>query len=101
MTRELRISEAAEADIVEAVDYYSSRESGVELKFIGSVEKVYRRIVTAPFSFPIIAGTYVRRALTDRFPFVIMFSVRKDHIFIYSVLHNRRNPPRWRGRIDN
>lgn len=100
MKRELRISSAAEVDVAESWDYYRIEEPGLESEFIRCVEKGYSRVVDTPFTFPLVFSTSVRRAVIDRFPFAIIFSVRDDHIFVYSVFHSSRNPIIWQGRID-
>jgi len=100
MNLKLRISPAAEVDAEEASDYYSIESPGLDRLFIAEIHRTLARIVVTPLAFPVIFGSEIRSVQVDRFPFSILFSLRKDHVWVFSVFHNSRNPMIWRGRID-
>lgn len=41
----------------------------------------------------------VRRALTDRFPYRIFFSVISETLYVHAVLHGAQHDRRWRERL--
>lgn len=40
----------------------------------------------------------IRRCLTNRFPFGILYSVEADRVLILAVMHLHRDPGYWRER---
>ena len=48
--------------------------------------------------FNVVAGD-VRRALLHTFPYAIYLRVSDEMIVVLAVLHLRRNPKIWRGRV--
>jgi len=41
----------------------------------------------------------VRRAALRRFPYVIIYTVDDTEIVIVACIHARRDPKRWKGRL--
>lgn len=99
MIRELKLSPGATADFDDAADWYSV-DPDLKAQFVETVNKSLSRIVAFPLSFPVVEGTQVRKATLKRFRYIILFSVRTDHIWVYSIFHTSRNPIIWRGRLD-
>lgn len=58
------------AEFEEAARYYADRQSGLELRFIASVENAIARIVEAPNRHRSFFGQ-VRRCLTQVFPYAV------------------------------
>jgi hypothetical protein len=56
------------------------------------------RLRERPLQFPMVAGD-VRRALLHTFPYAIYFRVSDEMIVVLALLHLRRNPKIWRGRV--
>jgi toxin ParE1/3/4 len=96
----LRLSPGATAEFDEAADWYLTEDPDLMAQFVEAINRSLARIVASPFSFPVVAGTQVRRATVKRFSYIILFSVRPDHTWVYSIFHTSRNPIIWRGRID-
>jgi plasmid stabilization system protein ParE len=44
-----------------------------------------------PLRFPVLHAT-VRRALTRRFPYAILFRLRDEQVVVLSVMHHARDP---------
>jgi toxin ParE1/3/4 len=91
--------EAAEIEAAEAIDWYEEKQAGLGTAFRESVESAISSIQANPFAYPIVQGSKVRRALTERFPYSIIYSVETDAILVVSVFHTSRNPIIWRGRV--
>jgi plasmid stabilization system protein ParE len=41
----------------------------------------------------------VRRALLHTFPYAVYFHLSEETVLVLAVLHLRRNPKVWRGRL--
>lgn len=95
----LELSPAAEIDFDDAVAWYYAHDEEVTFNFIEAVNSTLEFIQDSPSSFPIIYGSFVRKALVKKFPFVILLTEEEDRIYVYSVFHTSRNPIVWRGRV--
>ena len=67
------------------------------LEFVAAVDAALLRIGKAPKSFPRWAGTekaptVIRKALVERFPYVIAFEERKRHALVLAVAHRNGVP---------
>ena len=96
----LELYDEALAEMAGAIEYYSEQREGLGAEFREAVELVLNTIQERPFSYPVIAGSNVRRVLTNRFPFAIIYRIENDMIVIVSVFHTSRDPIIWKGRID-
>lgn len=90
---------AAEAEADEAIKWYEEREFGLGKKLRELVEHSIESIIDNPFSHPVVEGSRVRRALVDRFPYIVVYTIEPDFILIVSIFHTSRNPIIWRGRL--
>ena len=98
MSRTVKFLRAAETEAQEAMNWYEDQESGLGKDFLIAVDQAISNIQKAPFTFPSIDGSTVRRALTRKFPYSIIFSVEPKNILIISIFHSRRDPMVWRDR---
>ena len=82
----------AKKEIVTAWDWYEDQRSGLGDEFKNEVRKKISEIQENPLHYP-LKGKY-REALTDVFPFLIVFRYdEKRKLFvIVSVFHTSRNP---------
>ena len=99
MTYSVILLPVAEIEAAEAVDWYEERETGLGTDFREAVEAAIAAIQRNPLAYPIVAGFNVRRAVTERFPYSIIYSVRADQILVLAIFHSSRNPIIWRGRL--
>lgn len=88
----------ADAEFQEAVGYYEGCESGLGWDFALEVHAAIQRILSHPAAWPVLDGD-VRRCLTNRFPFGVLYSVESDGVFILAVMHLHRNPDYWKKRV--
>lgn len=97
----VRLRELARRDVESALDYYAG-EVGREiaLRFIAALESAYSAIATHPgagsprFAHELaIAGLRSRRL--TRFPHLVSYVERDDHIDVWRVLHAQRDIPAW------
>ncbi len=99
MNRQLIIRRKAEAELTEAFDWYEAQVAGLGSDFLLCVDAVLNAIQRNPEQYPVVHRT-IRRALTRRFPYKILFVVEERTIAVLAVFHVKRNPKRWQERTD-
>ena len=87
---------AALQEYAEAVQFFSQQDK--EQDFIDVVENAIFRIVSAPERWPIVEDQ-IRRYLTRKFSYAILYKVYSDRIAIVAVMSCRRDPDAWKGRL--
>jgi plasmid stabilization system protein ParE len=87
----------AELELREAVAYYEEKSPRLGLDFEAEIEKSIRTIREFPDWWPLREdGT--RRYLTHRFPYLVIYTQKKDHIWIIAIAHCKRRPGYWKDR---
>ncbi|MEO8927055.1 MAG: type II toxin-antitoxin system RelE/ParE family toxin [Caulobacteraceae bacterium] len=91
----------ARRDVEDAADYYA-REAGerIALGFVDALERAYRAIASHPATgSPRYAHELnlpgLRSQAVRRFPYLIFYVERGNHIDIWRVLHAARDIPAW------
>ncbi len=84
------------AEYAEAVQYYAQRVE-VARAFIDAVEDAIYRIKESPAQWGTIEED-VRRCLTHKFPYAILYTIEQDYILILAVMHCSREPGYWKSR---
>jgi plasmid stabilization system protein ParE len=98
MTYRLIIRPEAEAELAEAFDWYERRVPGLGADLLVAVDTAVDSILSNPLQHPAVYGS-VRRALTRRFPYQVLFIVEADVVAVIAVFHSARDPKRWQDRI--
>jgi plasmid stabilization system protein ParE len=88
----------AEEEFLAAIDYYEQREKNLGLDFALEVYAAIARASEHPKAWPVLEGE-VRRCLTTRFPYAVLYSQEPDGIFILAVMHLHRDPDYWKDRL--
>jgi plasmid stabilization system protein ParE len=86
----------AEAEVLEARQWYESRSEGLGRRFAGAVDALVTRIVANPLAFPNVHGQ-TRRAVLTRFPYAVYFRIADGDVVVLAI-HGRQDPARWRAR---
>ena len=97
MSHELIVRSVAEAELAEAFDWYQDRVPGLGSDFLLSVDASLNAIARNPQQYPIVHKT-IRRALTRRFPYEILFVVEEKRIVVLAIFHAKRDPKYWQDR---
>ena len=84
-------------EYAEAVEYYTQQRVEVAQAFINAVEDPIYRIRESPALWSIIDED-VRRCLTRKFPYGILYTLEPDYILILAVMHCSREPAYWKNR---
>lgn len=94
----LKINPFAEEDIIGSYNYYETEKEGLGVDFVQEIKETISRIKGNPNQFPKIRNQ-IRVALTNRFPFIIIYYVKGLIINVFAVYHTSRNPKIWRKRM--
>jgi plasmid stabilization system protein ParE len=97
MTRGILIRSAAEAEISAAIAWYEACSPGLGAEFLLALEAALHAAARQPQSFPVV-HKIIRRALTRRFPYAVLFVEEPTQIVVLAVFHARRNPQHWQER---
>lgn len=89
---------AARAELLEAAAYYEECRAGLGKAFLSTVERAVARLSNKPLRWRKIGGRF-RRCLVKQFPYGIIYAVEGDDIFVAAVMHLKRKPGYWRGRV--
>jgi len=90
----------ARAELRAAAIWYDERRPGLGDEFIAEGSSVLDKIGEVPASFQIWPGTSpasrsIRRAVVNRFPYVIAFEVHSEHTLVLAIAHAKRRPLYW------
>jgi plasmid stabilization system protein ParE len=100
--RKLLIRPEAEAEIVEAHNWYKLQAEGLSSEFLRAVDACLSAIEREPLAYPIVYKQ-VRRALVRKFPYSIFFVYEQldeetERIVVLACFHGRRDPKQWQER---
>jgi plasmid stabilization system protein ParE len=87
----------AEAELLDARDWYETERVGLAAVFTAALEATVGAILENPLAYPRVKGD-TRRALVRRFPYAVYFHPTGDEIIVLAVIHGRRHPRHWRSR---
>jgi len=87
----------AKRELQDAIDYYEERQNGLGYDFSLEVYSAIKRIVNNPKAWTILEDD-IRRCMTNRFPYGIIYSEQDHEIYILAVMNLRRHPDYWKYR---
>lgn len=101
MQYNLVVTNNADADIEDAMDWYESKQKGLGKRYLLSVKTCVKLIFKNPFAFAVIY-LQIRKANTQNFPFPLYFRINEisNEVIIFAVIHNSRSELAWLKRID-
>lgn len=93
----------ARPELRAAAVWYDEQRDGLGSELVDDVGAAFDRIGRAPESSPPWPGLahhspVIRRQKLDRFPYVIAFERRDDHLLVLAVAHSKRRPLYWLAR---
>jgi plasmid stabilization system protein ParE len=88
----------ARDELYEAVNFYETREIGPGLEFLEEIYSTILRIIEFPENYPRYSEN-TRKCLTNRFPFTVIYQIKKNEIFIATFAHQSRSPGYWKERL--
>ncbi len=84
-------------EYAEAVQYYTEQRVEVAQAFIDTIEDAVYRIRASPTRY-IVIDEDVRRCMTRKFPYGLLYTIEQDYILILAVMHCSREPGYWKSR---
>ena len=87
---------AALQEYAEAVQFFAEQDRHQD--FINTIENAIFQIVGAPERWPIVEGQ-IRRYLTQKFSYAVLYRVYSDRIVIAAIMSCRRDPSSWQDRL--
>jgi len=91
MAYSFEIKEEANFEIIEAYQYYHTKQEGLGEQFLSHLDLYFQRIAKNPKHFPEKRKPY-REAFVKRFPFLIIYEIIEEQVIIYSVFNTWQNP---------
>ncbi len=85
------------AEYAEAVQYYASQRPETAQALIDAVEDAVYRIREFSTRWSVVDED-VRRCLTRKLPYGILYTIEQDYILILAVMHCSREPGYWKSR---
>ena len=94
----------AKADVEDAIEYYL-RQAGesAAMGFLDALEATYREMeafpaIGSPRYGEVLAIDNLRSRTLSRYPYLVIYIERDDHLDVWRVLHGHRDiPPLMRG----
>jgi toxin ParE1/3/4 len=88
---------AAAAEVERAQAWYEERSVFAAAGFLQELTRAVHRIRSAPERHP-AADHRTRRILLERYPFSVVYLIRRDEVIIIAVAHHKRRPGYWADR---
>ena len=88
----------AQFELNQAVDFYEGHQAKLGLEFLEEVYSTIHRIIEFPEAWSVHSKN-TRKCLTNRFPFAVIYQIKKNEIFIVAIQHLARRPEYWKERL--
>jgi len=93
----IRFLEPARNELDDAVDWYEMEQSGLGQRFLAEIRSALKRITVFPDSCTVISPG-LRRCLTRKFPYMLVYGIEERTVVIVAVAHMHRAPQYWKCR---
>jgi plasmid stabilization system protein ParE len=97
-----RILPEAEADLLEAALWYEDQRQDLGGEFLDQALSTFAAIGKNPLRFPLYEASdnprQLRRALLNRFPYVVLYEILPEIVRIVAIAHASRRPEYWKFR---
>ncbi len=102
MARRLCFHPLVADDLSAAIDWYEDRSEGLGLRFRALIDARFDDIVRMPEIFPqAFDDADFRFARIRRFPYLVLFRLRDETVYVFGVFHSATDPTKWRRRVDS
>ncbi|VFN06687.1 MAG: Plasmid stabilization system protein ParE [Candidatus Kentron sp. G] len=98
---DVEIHPAVYAELEHSRAWYEEHAGTLGIEFLDEVNKAIETVRESPLMWPFRdKGRDIRRYLVHRFPYAVIYRVEGQTIRVIAVMHLRRHPDYWRGRIE-
>jgi plasmid stabilization system protein ParE len=94
----LRLRSVAEADVAEAMRWYAAQKPDLASRFFEALSFILRSIEQNPNQYPAVDDKMRRALFPKPFPYMVLYRIEGDMVSVYAVLHQARDPARWKRR---
>ena len=95
----VRLHEEAVIEAGEAARWYSQQQRGLGKEFTQELKRCLRSLRANPTRLPLLEtappNLEIRRVLTARFPYKIIFEIIQNEVVVLAVAHGSRRPDYW------
>lgn len=98
MIYRLEILQAAEADFSDAIRWYEHIHLPLAHRFKAHIKDAMNKVRQHPSAYATVYQR-ARRVIVDRFPYNIYFTIEKNTIVVFGILHTSRSPAAWQKRL--
>jgi plasmid stabilization system protein ParE len=95
----VQFSQPASDELIAAIRWYEARRTGLGAELHEAVVRTIDLIRNHPDSGSPRTGRFPSRQLrVARFPYKVVYRVRRDDIYIIAIAHTSRRPEYWKDR---
>ena len=98
MAIEFIVKECAKNEIIEIVDWYNYKQSGLGERFYLDLMIKFEKIKRNPSIYSFYRKDF-RRAVIKNFPYIVIFKVAENEIVVYTIIYGGRDPELINKRI--
>ena len=99
MTLPVRVDSLAALELAEAVRWYESKHPGLGGDLLDEVAQTIDRLTASPEAGNSLSSDQqTRRLMVCRFPYQLVYRIRRDEIVVVAVAHLKRRPGYWKQR---
>lgn len=88
----------AELELNASIDYYEECKTNLGSEFAYEVHKTIQRILAFPVAWQKLDKD-IKRCLTNRFPFGVVYYQRGNEIIILAIMQLNKKPGYWKDRV--
>lgn len=86
-------------ELIQAAEYYETKVDGLGQRFLDEIDTAVADVSESPDRWPCFLLN-ARRRLLDRFPYMLVYLVEAEQVYILAVMHQRRKPGYWKKRLN-
>jgi plasmid stabilization system protein ParE len=84
--------------IAEAVRWYAEQKPDLASRFFEAFSSTLRSIERNPNLYPAVDDEICRALFPKPFPYIVLYRIEDHMASVYAVLHQARDPARWKRR---
>ena len=97
MTTDTVFHPDAASELLETTGWYARRSRAVASRFVTEIELALSRIADAPRRWPELDDKH-RKFLVRHFPYLLIYRIVGERVWIMAAAHAHRRPGYWRDR---
>ena len=87
----VKITDTADLELGQAIDYYNNKEMGLGNKFLAEIDESIELIKKWPKTWQLISKR-THRFIMRKFPYILLYAIIDNAIIITCIGHQKRRP---------